>query len=60
MLFGRQPEMPTAQSALPGRDRAIEVSETHVVNGNRIVAPFPNGLERRTGLRIVPARRPAW
>ena len=46
MLFGRQPEMPTAQTALPGRDRAIEVPATHFVNGNRIVAPFPDGMAR--------------
>ena len=46
MLFGRQPEMPSAQTALPGRDRAIEVPETHFVNGNRIVAPFPDGMAR--------------
>jgi peptide-methionine (S)-S-oxide reductase len=46
MLFGRQPEMPSAQTALPGRDRAIEVPETHFVNGNQIVAPFPDGMAR--------------
>ena len=46
MLFGRKPEMPTAESALPGRDQAMAVPETHFVNGNRIVPPFPDGLQR--------------
>jgi len=46
MLFGRKPEMPTAQAALPGRDEAMAVAETHVVNGNRIVEPFPEGMQR--------------
>ena len=46
MLFGRKPEMPTAKTALPGRDQAMAVPETHFVNGNRIVPPFPDGLQR--------------
>ena len=41
----RKPTMPTAAEALPGRDRPIEVSPTHYVNGSRIVAPFPDGTE---------------
>ena len=47
MAFGRtRPEMPTAESALPGRrEPAFEISGIHAVNGNRIVAPFPEGLE---------------
>lgn len=35
-----------AESVLPGRADAIEVPATHFVNGNRIVPPFPQGLER--------------
>ena len=45
MMFGRKPEMPTADTALPGRDQAMPVPEVHAVNGNRIVPPFPDGLE---------------
>jgi peptide-methionine (S)-S-oxide reductase len=44
-MFGRKPEMPTEDTALPGRDKTMPVPETHAVNGNRIVAPFPDGLE---------------
>ena len=33
------------ENALPGRTEAIRVSETHFENGNRIVPPFPEGLE---------------
>jgi peptide-methionine (S)-S-oxide reductase len=32
--------------ALPGRDTPIEVPTLHFVNGHRIVAPFPEHLER--------------
>jgi peptide-methionine (S)-S-oxide reductase len=33
-------------STIPGRPEPIRVPETHFVNGNRIVAPFPAGLEQ--------------
>ena len=35
-----------ASATLPGRAEAIPVPEKHAVNGNRIVPPFPEGLER--------------
>ncbi|PRQ04752.1 Peptide methionine sulfoxide reductase MsrA [Enhygromyxa salina] len=35
----------TPDKALPGRDTPLEVPELHFVNGNRIVPPFPDGLE---------------
>jgi len=35
-----------ADATLPGRAQAIGVPQTHFVNGNRIVPPFPAGLER--------------
>jgi len=38
--------VPQPGRALPGREDALEVPETHYVNGNRIVPPFPAGLER--------------
>jgi peptide-methionine (S)-S-oxide reductase len=33
------------ENALPGRTEAIRVPESHFENGNRIVPPFPEGLE---------------
>ena len=42
--YNRDREVNT-ENALPGRAEAIRVSETHYENGNRIVPPFPEGLE---------------
>ena len=47
-LFRKKAEMPTADQALPGRSAPLKVPETHYVNGHRIVAPFPAGLEEAT------------
>ena len=45
-ILRKKAEMPTADRALPGRDkRAFAVPATHFVNGNRIQPPFPAGLE---------------
>ncbi len=38
-------DMVAERDALPGRSTPIPVPETHFVNGNRIVPPFPEGLE---------------
>ena len=38
--------MPAPDQALPGRTEALRVPDTHFVNGNRIVPPFPAGLEQ--------------
>ena len=38
-------EMPSAEEALPGRDRPMPVPETHFVNGHPLKPPFPEGLE---------------
>ncbi|XP_042359972.1 mitochondrial peptide methionine sulfoxide reductase [Plectropomus leopardus] len=38
-------EMPTAETALPGRTDSMKVSAKHDVNGNRTVPPFPEGTE---------------
>jgi peptide-methionine (S)-S-oxide reductase len=35
-----------SDESLPGRVEAIRVPETHFVNGNRIVPPFPEGTDR--------------
>ena len=34
-----------ASSTLPGRSQKMEVPETHFVNGHRLEAPFPEGLQ---------------
>ena len=41
---GKKLELPTPAEALPGRDRALTVTERHVVNGHRMLAPFPAGM----------------
>jgi peptide-methionine (S)-S-oxide reductase len=38
-------DLPTADEALPGRAQPTSVPERHFVNGNRIVPPFPEGME---------------
>jgi peptide-methionine (S)-S-oxide reductase len=44
--MGRNPEMPAPGSALAGRAAAMPAPDAHYVNGNRLSAPFPEGLER--------------
>ena len=44
-LFTKKLEMPTADSALPGRSDVMPVPETHYVNGNPMQGPFPDYLE---------------
>jgi peptide-methionine (S)-S-oxide reductase len=46
MMFRRKSEMVSTDRALPGRSTPLAVPDTHFVNGNRIVPPFPAGLER--------------
>jgi len=43
-LFRKKSTMPTAHDALPGRSTPLPVPETHFVNGQRIVPPFPAGM----------------
>ena len=38
--------MPLPDQALPGHAEAMEISGSHFVNGNRLTAPFPAGLEQ--------------
>jgi peptide-methionine (S)-S-oxide reductase len=45
-IFSRKAVMPDADHALPGRDKPMEVSPAHFVNGNLLQEPFPEGLER--------------
>ena len=47
MLFNRKPlDLPTPESALPGRETPIPVPEQHFVHGTPVVPPFPEGYER--------------
>ena len=41
--FRRDSTMPSPTDAIPGRPEPIPVPERHYVNGERIVAPFPDG-----------------
>jgi peptide-methionine (S)-S-oxide reductase len=43
--FRRKAVMPAPSDVLPGRSTPMSVPEKHYVNGNRIVAPFPEGLK---------------
>ena len=42
----RKTDMPSSQEALPGRDEMIPVPDRHFVNGNRLQAPFPEGMQQ--------------
>jgi peptide-methionine (S)-S-oxide reductase len=37
--------LPRPEGALPGRSQAMQVPETHFVNGHRLMPPFPAGHE---------------
>ncbi|HEU4486097.1 MAG TPA: peptide-methionine (S)-S-oxide reductase MsrA [Povalibacter sp.] len=43
--FRKKAVMPAPSDVLPGRSTPMSVPEKHYVNGNRIVAPFPEGLK---------------
>lgn len=46
-LFSRQAApLPTADSALPGRDTPIPVTRTHLVLDTAMTPPFPDGFEQ--------------
>ena len=45
-MFGRKSlEMPTPETALPGRSETMPVPARHAVSGNPIAPPFPDHLE---------------
>ena len=44
--FASKNQLPTADSALPGRDQAMPVPAAHYVNGNPLKGPFPAGLRQ--------------
>src|SRR5438034_3397000 len=46
MLFTKKKlELPTRETALPGRAFAIPTATTHFVNGRPLKGPYPEGLE---------------
>ena len=46
MRLRYQPRMPRPEEALPGRAMEVPVPPEHFVNGHRMQAPFPEGMER--------------
>lgn len=47
MLFGRKSlELPTEETALPGRAQPIPTASTHFVNGRPLKGPYPEGTEQ--------------
>ena len=46
MLFSRKSlDLPTAETALPGRPGPIPTAETHFVNGRPLKGPYPDGFQ---------------
>ncbi len=46
MLFGRKSlELPTAETALPGRAHPIPTADTHFVTGRPLHGPYPEGMQ---------------
>ena len=45
MFFRKPAELPTAETALPGRPDPIPTADTHFVNGRPLHGPYPEGLE---------------
>jgi peptide-methionine (S)-S-oxide reductase len=45
-MFGKPKSIPSKADALPGHSERMIVPDTHFVNGNRITAPFPGGLQQ--------------
>jgi len=45
LLANKTLDLPTVDSALPGRPAAIPTAETHFVNGHALKGPYPDGME---------------
>lgn len=45
MLFRKTAEMPTPESALPGRDTPLQTDINHYVSGNPLKGPYPDGFQ---------------
>jgi peptide-methionine (S)-S-oxide reductase len=47
MVFSsKKSRLPSREEALPGRATPMRVAGTHFVSGNKLVPPFPEGMER--------------
>jgi peptide-methionine (S)-S-oxide reductase len=45
-MFGRKSlELPTQETALPGRAHPIPTAQTHFINGHPLKGPYPEGME---------------
>ena len=45
-MFGRKAlELPTRETALPGRAQPIPTAQAHVINGHALKGPYPEGME---------------
>lgn len=45
-ILAHKLELPSAEQALPGRATPLPVPESHYVNGHKLQAPFPAGLQQ--------------
>ena len=45
LSFKKTLEMPSADTALPGRSEPIPTAEVHFINGHPLKGPYPDGLE---------------
>lgn len=45
LSFKKSLDLPTADTALPGRAQAIPTADTHFINGHPLKGPYPDGLE---------------
>ncbi|MEP2945213.1 MAG: peptide-methionine (S)-S-oxide reductase MsrA [Lentilitoribacter sp.] len=52
-LFAKKTQMPTAETALKGREDAIPTSNLHFVNGNALKGPWPGGATGPEGLEVA-------
>ena len=46
MFFRKAADMPTRESALPGRDQPIRTAERHFVNGRPLKGPYPDSAQK--------------
>jgi len=45
MLFAKSHDLPTTETALPGRDTPLDTDLLHFVSGNPLKGPYPEGFE---------------
>ena len=45
LMFGKPKDLPTPDTALPGRAEALPTDEVHYVNGRPLKGPYPEGFE---------------